>query len=162
MNASIRDVDPADAKVISALVRTSFQEHVASDWSAAAQDCLLADTSAERLAAPIAESPIVLVHELAAGMLGVILLPRRRLVQLCFVSPAHVGHCIGRTLGEAERARLEDRFPETRPVELNASPRAVAAYRALGFYPISERFARDGAVVTRMACWLPGRALALA
>ena len=47
-------------------------------------------------------------------------------------------------------------------VELNSSPYAVPAYRALGFFPISEPFRRQGAVATRMACWLPGRALARA
>jgi hypothetical protein len=43
--------------------------------------------------------------------------------------------------------------------QLNSSPYAVDAYRALGFFPISHAYKRDGAVATRMACWLPGRRL---
>jgi Acetyltransferase (GNAT) domain len=44
-------------------------------------------------------------------------------------------------------------------VELNSTPRAVEFYLALGFVPISAEFARGGARATRMACWLPARAL---
>jgi hypothetical protein len=36
----------------------------------------------------------------------------------------------------------------------------AAGLTALGFSPISEAFERRGSVATRMACWLPGRALA--
>lgn len=160
MNAVVRDAGPEDAAAVSALVQSSFRAHVAPDWEPVAQESLLADTSAEKLAARIAESVIVLVCEEGEHLLGVILLPRPTLVQLCFVAPEHLGKGIGRSLWEAARARLEERFPEAKTVELNASPYAVAAYQAWGFYPISEPFLRGGAVATRMACWLPGRALA--
>jgi GNAT superfamily N-acetyltransferase len=159
MNPSIRDATPDDAQTISELVHASFRAHVAAGWEPAAQETLLTDTSAEKLAARIAESVIVLVHEEAGSILGVILLPRPTLVQLCFVAPGHLREGIGRSLWEAARARLEERFPEVKTVELNSSPYAVPAYKALGFYPISEPFLRGGAVATRMACWLPGRAL---
>lgn len=159
MNSPIRDATPEDAQAVSELVHASFRAHVAADWEPVAQDALLRDTSAEKLAARIAESVVVLVHEEANGLLGVILMPRPTLVQLCFVAPGHLGKGIGRSLWEAARARLEEQFPEVKTVELNSSPYAVAAYKALGFYPISEPFLRGGAVATRMACWLPGRAL---
>ena len=162
MTALIRDASPDDASAVSAVVQSSFRAHVAPAWEPVAQDSLLADTSAEKLAARIAESAIVLVYEEEGRILGVILLPRPTLVQLCFVAPGHLGKGIGRSLWEGVRARLEERFPEVKTVELNASPYAVAAYKALGFYPISEPFLRGGAVATRMACWLPGRALARA
>jgi GNAT superfamily N-acetyltransferase len=158
----IRDATPEDAAAVSELVHASFRAHVAADWEMVAQETLLTDTSAEKLAARIAESVIVLVHEEAGAILGVIQLPRPTLVQLCFVAPGHVGRGIGRSLWEAARTRLEERFPEVKTVELNSSPYAVAAYKALGFYPISEPFHRGGAVATRMACWLPARALARA
>lgn len=61
---------------------------------------------------------------------------------------------------EQARAAVEARAPDVRTVELTATPLARPAYRALGFYPISEAFERRGSVATRMACWLPGRALA--
>ena len=160
LNARIRDGSPEDAAAVSELVRSSFGAYVAADWAPGAQLSLLADTSAEKLATRIAESVIVLVHEERGCILGVILLPRPTLVQLCFVAPGYLGKGIGRSLWEGARARIEERFPEVKTVELNSSPYAVAAYKALGFYSISEPFVRDGAVATRMACWLPGRALA--
>ena len=162
MNAFIRDASAEDATAISDVVRASFILHVAPDWEPAAQETLLAETSAEKLSVRITESVVVLVHEEEARLLGVILLPRPNLVQLCFVAPGHMGKGIGRSLWEAARARVEERFSEVKTVELNSSPFAVAAYKALGFYPISEPFLRGGAVATRMACWLPGRALARA
>jgi len=162
MNSLIRDATLEDAPALSELVHASFRTYVASDWEPIAQESLLTDTSAEKLAARIAESVVVLVHEEAGSILGVILLPRPTLVQLCFVAPGHIGRGIGRSLWEAARARIEERSPEVKTVELNSSPYALAAYKALGFYPISEQFLRGGTVATRMACWLPGRALAKA
>ncbi|MEO5669461.1 MAG: GNAT family N-acetyltransferase, partial [Ramlibacter sp.] len=78
---------------------------------------------------------------------------------LFFVAPGHLHRGIGRTLWEGARTYLEERHPETKTVELTSSPYALPAYKALGFFPISEPFHRGGAIATRMACWLPGRAL---
>lgn len=160
LDPRIRDASPQDAAAVSALVHASFEAHIAADWEPAAGESLIADTSAEKMAVLIAASSIALVHDEGGAILGVIVLPRPTLVQLCFVAPGHVGQGIGRALWEAARARLEAGFPDVRTVELNASPYAVAAYRALGFHPISQPFRRSGAVATRMACWLPGRTLA--
>ena len=160
MNAITREATVEDAPAISELVQASFQAHIAPDWEPVAQDSFLAETSAEKLVARIAESAIVLVHEEVERIVGVILLPHPALVQLCFAAPTHIRKGIGRTLWEAARSRVEERFPEVKTVELNSSPHAVAAYQAFGFYPISEQFRRRGSVATRMACWLPGRALA--
>ena len=162
MNTLIRDANAEDAPAVSALVHASFRAFVAAEWEVVAQETLLAETSAERLAARIAESPITLVHEEEGSIRGVILLPRPTLVQLCFVAPGYLGKGIGRSLWEAARARIEQSFPEVKTVELNSSPNAVAAYKTFGFYSISEPFHRGGAVATRMACWLPAKALAAA
>lgn len=158
MKSPIREATPEDASAVSELVHASFRAHVAADWESVAQESLITDTSAEKLAARIAEAVIVLVYEEAGCILGVILMPNPTLVQLCFVAPGHLGKGIGRSLWEAARIRLAERFPEVSTVELNSSPYAVAAYKALGFYPISGLFNRGGAVATRMACWLPERA----
>ena len=101
-----------------------------------------------------------MVCEDGSQIIGVLVMPRPSLVQLFFVVPGHLRRGIGRTLWEAARTHIEAQHPEVKTVELNATPYAVAAYRALGFFPISEPFRRKGAVATRMACWLPGRALA--
>ena len=160
MKTTTRDATVEDAPAISELVQASFLVHIAPDWEPVAQESFLAETSVEKLAARIAESSIVLVHEEAERIVGVILLPHPALVQLCFVAPTHIRKGIGRILWEAARSRVEERFQEVKTVELNSSPHAVAAYRAFGFYPISKQFRRRGSVATRMACWLPGRALA--
>jgi len=49
--------------------------------------------------------------------------------------------------------------PEVKTVELNSTPYATLAYRALGFVPISREFEQAGCRATRMACWLPARGL---
>ena len=159
VHASVRDATPEDAAAISALVHASFRQYIAPDWEAQAGENLIAETTADKLAARLAEAVVALLLEDEGRVLGVIVMPRPTLVQLCFVAPGHTGHGIGRRLWEAARARVEARFPEVRTVELNASPYAVAAYRAFGFHVISAPFVRDGAVATRMACWLPARTL---
>ena len=162
MNTHVRQAGPDDASAISSLVQAGFIEHVAPDWELFAQREFLRDTAAEKLAARIAESALVEVYQDEGQILGVISLPRPTLVQLFFVAPDHLRRGIGKALWEAARTHLEERHPEVNTVELNSSPYALPAYKALGFFPISEPFRRRGAVATRMACWLPGRALARA
>jgi len=156
------DVRPAtaqDAPAISALVQASFMEHVASDWETSARQDFLEDTTTEKLAPKLAEAALCLVCEHGDQLLGVIFLPRPTLVQLLFVAPGHLRKGIARLLWGAVRAHLEGHHPQVTTVELNSSPYAVGAYKALGFFPISQPFRRKGAVATRMACWLPGKAL---
>ena len=155
----VRPATPDDLPAIAALVQAGFIQHVAPDWEASAQRDFLKDTTAEKLAVPIGEAAFVAVYEHEAQMLGVLFMPRPTLVQLFFVAPGHLRQGIGRALWEAARVHLEEQHPEIKTVELNSSPYAVPAYRALGFFPISEPFLRRGAVATRMACWLPGRSL---
>lgn len=159
MNTHLRQAGIDDASAISELVQAGFRQHVAPDWEPAARQSFLGDTTADKLAERIAEAAFVLVYQHEGRIVGVISLPRPTLVQLFFVAPSHLRQGIGRALWEAARSHLEERYPEITTVELNASPYAVLAYRALGFFPLSEPFRRRGAVATRMACWLPGRAL---
>ena len=136
--------------------------HVAPDWEQSAQQDFLRDTTAEKLAARLSEATFVAVYEDGGQILGVIAMPRPTLVQLFFVAPGHLRQGIGKSLWEAARAHVEEQYPDVKTVELNSTPYAVSAYRALGFFPISEPFRRKGALAIRMACWLPGRALAQA
>jgi GNAT superfamily N-acetyltransferase len=159
MNERIRLAQPDDAPAISELVQASFRAHVAPDWQAEAQDAFFSETTAGKLAAPIAQATFAAVYEEGGRIVAVILLPRPNLVQLCFVATTHLRRGIGAALWEAARNHLETQFPEIKTVELNASPYAVAAYIAMGFFPISRSYRRKGAVATRMACWLPARAL---
>lgn len=159
MNTHLRQAGPDGASSISALVHAGFIEHVAPDWESSAQQDFLRDTASEKLTAKISEATFVAVYVDEGQILGVIFMPRPTLVQLFFVAPSRLRSFIGRTLWEAARTHLEARYPEVATVELNSSPYAVAAYKALGFFPISEPFCRRGAAATRMACWLPGRSL---
>lgn len=155
----LRPADANDASAISRLVQASFIEHIAPDWEPSAQRNFLAETEARKLEARISEAAACLVCEHGGDVLGVILLPRPTLVQLLFVAPGHLRRGIGRILWSAARTMLEEKHPEVATVELNSSPCAVAAYKALGFFPISKPFKRRGAIATRMACWLPGKPL---
>lgn len=160
MNIHLRVASPDDASAISAVVQAGFRMHVAPDWELSARQDFLDETTAEKLAARITEVDFAAVYEEGGQILGVILMPRPSLVQLFFVAPSHLRGGIGKALWEAARTHVETQHPEVKTVELNATPYAVAAYTALGFFPISEPFRRKGSVATRMACWLPGRALA--
>ena len=159
MNAHVRRALAVDAPEISDLVRASFLAHIAADWQPEAQVSFVAETTAEKLVTPIAQATFAAVYEESSRIVGVILLPRPNLVQLCFVATTHLRRGIASSLWEAARSHLETEFPEVKTIELNSSPYAVAAYTAMGFYPISAPYRRKGAVATRMACWLPARAL---
>jgi predicted N-acetyltransferase YhbS len=162
MKPHIRTATPEDAQSISQLVQSSFRTHVAADWELEAQDSFYSETSADKLAARIAESTFAAVYAKDDEVIGVILLPRPNLIQLCFVATDHLRQGIAGVLWQAARDYLEENFPEVKTVELNASPYAVEAYSAMGFFPISKQYKRRGSVATRMACWLPNRDLASA
>jgi len=159
MDIQLREATAEDATAISALVQAGFIAHIASDWEPSAQRSFLEDTGADRLAPLIAEATVCLVCESRGRLIGVIFLPRPTLVQLFFVATDHLRQGIGKVLWNGARMHLAQHHPEVKTVELNSSPYAINAYRALGFFSISKPFKRKGAVATRMACWLPGRAL---
>ena len=155
----LRQANVDDALAISELVQAGFTAHIAADWELSAQHEFIAETQAGKLASKLSEAALCLVCENGTQVVGVIFLPRPTLVQLFFVAPSQLRQGIGRMLWEAVRTHLEESHPEVKTVELNSSPYALAAYKALGFFPISKPFRRKGAVATRMACWLPGEAL---
>jgi GNAT superfamily N-acetyltransferase len=147
------------AQIVSEIVRASFDHFVAPDWQPEARDVFFAETSAEKLRLAISSSTYAALAETSDGFAGFILMARPSLLAMLFVRPRNVRQGIGALLWEAARGHIETHYPETKTVELNASSYAVAAYRAMGFFPISEPFRRSGSLATRMACWLPGRAL---
>ena len=159
MSTPIRHATAEDAAAISRLVQGSFRAHVAPDWGQEAQESFYAETTPEKLVARLAESTYAVVYDDDGMVVGVILLPRPTLVQLCFVASTHLRRGIARALWQAARSHLETHLPEVKTVELNASPYAVAAYTAMGFFPISKQYQRSGWVATRMACWLPNQHL---
>jgi GNAT superfamily N-acetyltransferase len=160
MSIILRPATPADAPAVSALVRASFQAFVAPDWGDDARTHFMAETTPAKMAGFIDGAAFASVALLADQVLGVLLMPRPDVVRLCFVAPTHVGQGIGRALWEAARQHIESAHSGVQTVELNASPYAVGAYQAWGFYPLSKPYRKAGWVATHMACWLPDRHLA--
>jgi GNAT superfamily N-acetyltransferase len=162
MKQFVRAAQAGDAPVISALVQESFTRFVAPDWEPRACDHFMHESSVERFAASIPQATYAAVAQAGSQLVGFILMPTPARLAFLFVRPAWVRRGVASQLWEAARGHVEAHHPAIKTVELNSSPYAVAAYRALGFYPISEPFRRGGCLATRMACWLPGRSLAQA
>jgi len=156
----VTQATPEIADRISALVHASFNELCANDWEPNAVRVFLEETSPLALSVALEQPAFAAIESERGGEpIGFILMPRPSLVSLLFVHPAHLRKGVARRLWEAARGHIEAAYPETKTVELNSTPYALSAYRALGFVPISTEFARRGCRATRMACWLPARAL---
>ncbi len=159
MTTTLRSASQSDAEALSALVRESFLALAAADWDEPAVARFLSESEPPRLAAAIASSFLACAGYVGDELAGLVLMPRPALLGMLFVAPSHVGKGVARALWEHARAEVELRAPEVKTVELNSTPFALPAYRALGFFPISERFNLEGCVATRMACWLPARTM---
>ena len=160
MELPVRHPEVTDAAAISVLVQTSFNEFVAPDWEPGACQAFIEESSPERFVSTIPSAAFAAVAETAGHIVGFILMPQPAQLAFLFVHASWLRQGIARQLWKAARAHIEAQFPTVKTVELNSSPYAVGAYTALGFYPISEPFRRGGCLATRMACWLPGEALA--
>ena len=147
------------AERISALVHRSFTELCAHDWEPNATRILLEETSPVAMSVALQQPAFAAVENEGEEPIGFLLMPKPSLLSLLFVHPGHLRKGVAGRLWEAARGHIELTYPETRTVELNSTPYALRAYRALGFVPISTEFVRRGCRVTRMACWLPARAL---
>ena len=159
MKYTVRPTQSSECESVSALVQRGFSQFIAPDWEASAVSTFTAETSGECIRKLIETAAFHAVAEAAGQLLGFILMPNPSSVGLLFVSPDHLRTGIARELWQSARRHIEAEFNTIKTVELNSSPYAVSAYKALGFYPISEPFHRRGCVATRMACWLPGEAL---
>ena len=135
---------------------------MAPDWEAEAQRVFMAESSPEHLASLIPTAAFSAVAESHGQLVGFILLPTPSLVGFLFVEQTFLRQGIAKDLWESARKHIESEFSDVKTVELNSTAYAVSAYKALGFYPISAPFRRGGCLATRMACWLPGQALAIA
>ncbi len=155
----IRALTSADAAAAAAVVQRSFLAGVAPDWTREAVETFLGESSAETLTAKLREVALATGAFDGPDLHGVLLMQRPGMLGMLFVHPASRRQGIGRALWEHARRHVEAQHPDTRTVEVNAAPGAVAFYRAHGFAPLSTMFEREGARAMRMACWLPARAL---
>ena len=147
------------AERVSALVHKSFIELCAPDWEPDATRVFLEETSPLPMSVALQQPAFAAIESAGDEPIGFLLMPRPPLLSLLFVHPDHLRKGVAARLWEAARGHIEATHPETKTVELNSTPYAFRAYRALGFFPISTEFVRRGCRVTRMACWLPARAL---
>ena len=159
MKYVIRPTEPTESDDVSALVQRGFAQFIAPDWESNAVSSFEVETSGDCIRKLLGNATFHAVAEDRGQLIGFILMPSPSLIGLLFVSPDRLRTGIARSLWQSARRHIETEFEVVKTVELNSSPYAVSAYRALGFYPISEPFRRRGCVATRMACWLPGEAL---
>jgi GNAT superfamily N-acetyltransferase len=159
MILDLRTVTDAEAATASAVVHASFVEIAAADWESRAQQRFLAESSPEALVEILRVAAHATGAFVAEEMVGFILMPTPALLGMLFVHPHWLRRGIGRALWENARDHIEFTFPAVKTVELNATACALQFYRSVGFVPISAEFEREGCHATRMACWLPARAL---
>lgn len=159
MQLNTRIVTEAEAAAASAVVHASFIELAAADWDPQAQQVFLAESSPEALAGKLDVAAYAAGTFAAEQMVGFLLMPTPALLGMMFVDPRWLRQGIAQALWEKARAHVESVFPAVKTVELNTTPYALPFYRSIGFVPISAEFTREGCRATRMACWLPARAL---
>lgn len=159
MQLDIRTITEAEAATASEVVQASFIALAAADWEPQAQQVFLAGSSPEALAEKLKVAAYAAGSFAAGEMVGFLLMPTPTLLGMLFVHPQRLRQGIAKALWETARVHIESAFPTNKTVELNATPYAMQFYRSLGFVPISAEFKREGCRATRMACWLPARAL---
>jgi GNAT superfamily N-acetyltransferase len=159
MKAILRPITTAEIPSASALLSASFLALIAPDWEPQAQAVFLSDSTPEMLERKIQVAAYQLGAFIDSQIVGFLVLTSPAILNALFVHPQFLRQGIGRGLWEAARAHIEAAFPTVKTVELNAAPGALEFYRRLGFAPISGPYLLKGARVTRMACWLPARAL---
>ena len=160
MKPVLRRVGASDAESISQLVHASFLELAAADWEPNAVKTFLSESSLQGLAAALKAPAYAAAEFLDEKPTGFLLMPKPSILGMLFVHPAHLRGGIARRLWESARSFVGVEHPEVETVEANSTPYALAAYRSLGFAPISSEFRRAGCRAIRVACWLPGRGLA--
>jgi GNAT superfamily N-acetyltransferase len=159
MNYELHPVSAAQANAASAVVHASFVGLAAADWAPQAQEAFLAESSPHALAEKLSSAAYAVAAFSSHRMVGFLLMPSPSLLGMLFVHPQFLRQGIARALWEQARTFIEASHPQSKTIELNATPYAVRFYEMIGFVPISAEFRREGCRATRMACWLPARAL---
>lgn len=148
-----------DASAAAELIRTTFDACVAPDWSQQAAATFRSEIAPERLGSSLAAAAYQQLCVADDRLIGLVVLDEPHLLTLLFVDPAFHRRRVASTLLESALSFVETRHPQTRIVELNATPHSVPFYSARGFFPISPPFTRRGCRVTRMAYWMPYRTM---
>jgi GNAT superfamily N-acetyltransferase len=131
----------------------------ASGWEPNAQNVFLSESSPDQMARKLKAAALSFGAFTDGQIIGVLLMPTPTILGMLFVHSARLRRGIARSLWAHARAEIERTFPTVKTIELNSTPYAIAFYRSVGFVPISAEFELGGCRATRMACWLPARAL---
>ena len=159
MSLVIRSIGETESAEASAVIRASFMALAASDWEPNAQSVFLSESSPEALLHKVSKSALTLGAFIESKLVGVLLMPTPGILGMLFVHPEWLRRGIAKSLWEHARTEIERAFPTVKTIELNSTPHAFGFYRAVGFAPISQEFTLGGRRATRMACWLPAKAL---
>jgi GNAT superfamily N-acetyltransferase len=159
MEAEIRLVCEPDAEAMSALVVESFLGPASEGWEPKAIQVLLAEASVASLRQKLRQPAFAAGAFAGQQAVGFVLVSVPSVLAMLFVHPQYLRRGVGSELWEAARSHIEAEFPQTRTVELNSTRFALPFYLRAGFVPISAEWHRAGCRATRMACWLPARAL---
>jgi GNAT superfamily N-acetyltransferase len=159
MQLTIRAIGEAEATDASAVIHASFMKLAAPDWEPNAQNVFLSESSPDVMARKLKAAVLSFGAFTGKQMIGVLLMPTPNILGMLFVHPAWLRRGIARSLWEHTRAEIERTFPTVKTIELNSTPYAIDFYRSAGFATISSEFELSDCRATRMACWLPARAL---
>jgi GNAT superfamily N-acetyltransferase len=159
MNLIILKVGESQAAAASELVRASFLALAASDWEPSAQATFLSESSPEQMTKKLTGATCAIGAFVENRLVGLLVMSTPALLDMLFVHPKWVRRKIANSLWEHARSEIEHSCPSVKTIELNSTPYALSFYRAVGFAPISWEFTHGGCRATRMACWLPARAL---
>jgi len=153
----LRQTLESDAKVLSDLVCNSFVTLASADWSSAATEKLVADSSPEAMLTALKGSHFSIVALSNNQIVGMVLFSKPNVMKMLFVSPDMTRMGFGRLLWESARESIEKSEPVVSTIELNSTTFAIPFYQSIGFVPVSKKFEIEGAVMTRMVCWLRAR-----
>lgn len=150
----LRQTLESDAEELSDLICNSFITLASSDWSSTAAEKLVADSSPEAVLTALKSSHFSEVALYDNQIVGMVLFSKPNVMKMLFVSPNMTRRGVGRHLWESARESIGKSEHAISTVELNSTTFAVPFYQSIGFISVSTKFEIDGAVMTRMVCWL--------
>jgi ribosomal protein S18 acetylase RimI-like enzyme len=153
----LRQALDSDVKDLSDLVCNSFVTFASADWSSAATEKLVADSSPEAMLTALKGSHFSKVALSNNQIVGMVLFSKPNVMKMLFVSPDMTRRGFGRLLWESARESVEKSEPAVSTIELNSTTFAIPFYQSVGFVPVSTKFEIEGVIMTRMVCWLRAR-----
>lgn len=149
--AACRMMTPDDAEPIAALVRASFDEFIAPEYSAQGVEEFHRYAGAEAFLRRAERDHFVMVAETGGALAGMIEIRDCNHVALLFVAKEFHRRGIARALLERALPEARRRRPDLERVTINSSRYGVQAYERLGFRQTGPERAVGGIVFIPMA-----------